>query len=236
MSRTDMHILDSIVGRYGPTNVCPSQFFVSWNTVVTLAYSGFSASLLRLKSEIEQRVPELAQENPGSTWPKTTLGCLMEGQKLEMSEVDELRAICADHSKKLGRVDIPVRSLSVVLFQCRTLEKRLLTHPIDLRGQQNASDQPPEWHLDKVAGVMDQFSTERNTGYYPKLVPDGRTFWDYYRKPHVEATLVADLQFPDEVSQVIDEFCETVNSKFRGKFGWFESDSRHLTVLALVFK
>ena len=236
MPRTELKILDSLVEKFGPTEVAPSRFFVSWNSVVTLAYSGFSASLLEMKSMIQQRIPELKPENPGSRWPKTTLGCLMDGERLSPSEADELRSICAEHSKGLGGTKIAINSVSLVVFQCRTLEKRLVTHDFLLGGERLADDRPPRWHLKKVAEVMDQFSRERSAGYYPKLDPDGRTLWNYYRKPHVETTLVADLAIPHNVTEAISGFCGAVEARFEGKFGWFDRESRHLTIRALLFE
>ena len=164
MPGTELNILDSILGAYGPTVMYPSKFFVSWNTVVTLAFSGFSASLLRMKSEIEQRVPVLQQENPGSKWPKTTLGCLMDKEQLTPDEVDALRDICAEHSSSLENSKITISRLSLVFFQYRTLEKRLLTHNFELQGEQLENDNPPSWHLQQVAEVMAQFSQKRRTG------------------------------------------------------------------------
>lgn len=42
------------------------RFFVSWSGVLTLAYSGFPPALEDLKAGLEQTVPTLPPENPGS--------------------------------------------------------------------------------------------------------------------------------------------------------------------------
>ncbi|MGD9209482.1 MAG: hypothetical protein PVI90_01840 [Desulfobacteraceae bacterium] len=235
MPRTELNILDAIIGKYNSTIVFPNKFFVSWNSVVTLAYSGFSTSLLEIKAEIEQRIPELKPENPGSKWPKTTLGCLMDGEILSSDEVDVLRNICNTYTSSLENTQITISHLDFVLFQCRTLEKRLLTHKFKLNEKPVENDSPPKWHKNQVKEVMDQFSERRKAVYYQRLSPEGRTLWSYYRKPHVEATLVADIQFPAQIRKTIDNFRNDVNNNFKGKFGWFEPDSWHLTIRGLVF-
>ena len=48
-----------IISQYGETSVYANQFFVSWHSVVTLAYSGFSRTLLAVKRGIEEGIPGL---------------------------------------------------------------------------------------------------------------------------------------------------------------------------------
>jgi hypothetical protein len=48
----------------------PYVFFVSWQGVLTLAFTGFPPALIELKDNIYEACPELPPENPGSKWPK----------------------------------------------------------------------------------------------------------------------------------------------------------------------
>ena len=74
----NLNIIKEIVESKPPTSVKPREFFIAWQGVPTLAYEGFSAILLKIKKEISDAVPGLRKENPGSLWPKTTLGALKD--------------------------------------------------------------------------------------------------------------------------------------------------------------
>jgi hypothetical protein len=106
-----MHVqaemIATVVSRYGATSVSTSQFFISWNSVATLAYAGFSRTLLAVKRGIEEGILGLKPENPASKWPKTTLGCLREDVRLTEQQVHDLRSICLlrQSSECGGKID-----------------------------------------------------------------------------------------------------------------------------------
>jgi hypothetical protein len=72
----------------------PFCFFVSWQGVITLAYKGFPQNLVELKQQLTDYYQALPKENPGSKWPKTSLGALKEGKRLTPEQLDKLNAIC----------------------------------------------------------------------------------------------------------------------------------------------
>ncbi|PSC69962.1 plastid ribosomal S6 [Micractinium conductrix] len=76
----------------------PEAFFVSWQGVLTLAFRGFTAPLVDLKQRIYAAHPSLPAENPGSKWPKSSLGCLREGQRLTPEQLAALTAVCHEES------------------------------------------------------------------------------------------------------------------------------------------
>lgn len=132
-------MVNTIVSRHGATSVSAGQFFISWNSVATLAYVGFSRTLTAIKRAIEEGIPGLKPENPGSRWPKTTLGCLREGVELTENQVHKLRKICVERSSELRSIDecdrsMDIRELTCVTFHCRTLERRLASRVIPLEG------------------------------------------------------------------------------------------------------
>ena len=55
---------------------------------------GFSPALTKLKEDINLQHPELPQENPGSRWPKTSLGALKDGQRLTPDDLRILTDLC----------------------------------------------------------------------------------------------------------------------------------------------
>ena len=91
----------------------PLQFFVSWQGVLTLAYRcvdchtyrcspgpaptgicrGFPKPLAQLKEHLNL-LEALPRENPGSRWPKTTIGCLRDGKRLDPQQLKTLTRLC----------------------------------------------------------------------------------------------------------------------------------------------
>jgi hypothetical protein len=238
--RIDYAVLEDIASRFGPTVVRLNEFFMSWNSVMTLAYTGFSQTLLDLKRHLEAKLP-LQAENPGSRWPKTTLGCLREGRSLGPGQVEKARELCTKFSGELRalpprQLEVPVTELSLVLFRSRTLEERWLEIPIPLRGASDSPDPVPDAHVQEVRRTLEQFAPERLCDYYPRLAPEGRTLENYYRRPHIEATLVAKASWSAPVVALVDRFVWAMDSRegLDMAYAWFRPESRHLTVRALV--
>lgn len=231
----------TIVSRYGATSVRAGQFFVSWNSVVTLAYKGFSRTLLALKRGLDEGISGLTPENDGSKWPKTTIGCLHDGVVLSEKQVHDLRRACEEHNNKLRKEQKRDRSLEItgltcVTFHCRTLERRLTSDFIPLGGKAAVDDKPPTPHLQDVAKTMAQFNQEEHAHYFPKMTPEGRTIDAYYRAPHVEATLVYDLTLSAALHDAITDFRQAVDEILPDCYAWFDPNSWHMTVRALVAK
>jgi hypothetical protein len=108
--------------------VRPREFFIAWQGVPTLAYEGFTETLLSIKQELKTQIPGLIIENPGSLWPKTTLGALNDTKKLSLEDTYKLKQICNKFHSEIIKIEpFKITMLSIVLFQCRSLEKRLLT-------------------------------------------------------------------------------------------------------------
>ena len=235
MSLDDFNIISRIIKTKPCTWVNPREFFISWSGVPTLAYCGFSRPLLAIKQEIEEAVSGIKPENPGSRWPKTTLGALRDGRTLSLEEARILRTICDDLKPKIEAEGGPLQisQLSVVVFQCRSLEQRLLTQPISLQSGNSmpAGHEPPDDHLKVVDATMDQFSGSRLSEYLPSLQADGNRE-SHYRATHIESTLVFDLAH--QQPEFIDQFIEAVDRELPGFYCWFTAESRHMTVRGLA--
>lgn len=226
---TKKHIIRDIVQEHQKTMVGAGQFFISWNGVPTLAYKGFSPVLLNIKKTIASLIPCLHRENPGSRWPKTTLGALCDNITLTLDHLVTLRDICDSMNPLLQNLIFSIQKLKIVLFYCRSLEQRLSTESIVLAGPEDTSP-PPGNHLQEVSVIMNQFSRNNLHDYLPYVQKPGHRE-SHYRDPFIEATLVYDLeQVPGEIM----EFRERVNRKLPGMFCWFEDESLHMTVRALV--
>ncbi len=240
--RIDLPVLDALATHYGPTAVEAGQFFLSYNSVMTLAYDSFSRTLLNVKSHVESAMQgRLRPENPGSKWPKTTLGCLVKDAVPTEGAIRDLRNICSDFTARLRALSeddrrVPIGELKVVVFSCRTLERRLLSLAVRLNAAVLADDTPPQVHTDFVNEVMAQFAEAKHADYYPKLHPKGRTCDAYYHQDHVEATLITDVSLSDKARWIVDAFTKEVDSRLPGLYEWFDKSSWHLTVRALVPK
>ena len=235
------NMVSDIVSRFGQTSVAADRFFISYNAVAALAFTGFSKTLLEIKTTVERLVPGLAPENAGSKWPKITVGCLNEGITLQEGDVHKLRRACLEHGSFLQALALPDRTLSItglscVAFHCRTLERRLMTAAIPLAGQRDPDDAPPPWHLEAVAKTLDQFSEANHAAYWPHLAPDSRTINAYYRAPRVECTLVHDVSLPLALAGAISRFQEALENALPGYYAWFDPGSWHITVRALAGK
>merc|ERR1712046_82184 len=66
-----------------------------------VAYEGFPPSIVRLKQQIDENVGALAKENPGSLWPKTSIGALRDNRRLTPDELRCLKTACEVANEKL---------------------------------------------------------------------------------------------------------------------------------------
>jgi hypothetical protein len=141
-----------------------------------------------------------------------------------------MRALSEDDSR------VSIGELNVVVFGCRTLERRLLSLAVRLNGAVLVDDRPPQVHAEYVKEVMEQFTETEHVKYYPNLAPKGRTLEAYYHEDHVEATLIADVFLADKAMEIVDKFTKEIDQTLPGIYEWFEPSSWHLTVRALVPK
>lgn len=206
---------------------------MAWSGVMTLAYEGFTRPLLDIKRDIGDAVPGLKPENPGSAWPKTTLGALRDDRDLDWAEVVALRAICHEMNETVAAAKaFHVDELSVVVFACRSLERRLAVMPMALSGPIGLGDHEiPVDHAEAVQATMRQFGDQELRRYWPFLLrPENRE--RHYRLDHVESTLVYDL--PAEQPDCFEHLIAAVERELPGAYYWFAPESRHMTIRALA--
>lgn len=93
--------LGQICSEVGISSLQPISFFVAWNGVFILVYDGFTDELLTLKTTLDKLYGSvLPKENPGSKYPKTTVGALSDGQRLTYEELCDLRDICRSYQSR----------------------------------------------------------------------------------------------------------------------------------------
>ncbi|CAI5966393.1 unnamed protein product [Closterium sp. NIES-64] len=208
-----------------------TEFFVAWQGVLTVAYSGIPPALCELKDRMGGALQSMVPENPGSRWPKTTLACLRDDQRLTPEQLSTLRDICSTMSFQLALAPpVVVDTLSVVLYENCCLEKLItathipLQHPVD--------PSPPSLEQRQyVRGVVDEFGSKNLAKYWLHASKDGNRS-SHYRKPKMGATVVHFLA-PHEVPAALSVFRRLVDTALPGLYEWFSDDSLHITLRAL---
>lgn len=241
-----------------PCELRPRAFFVAWSGVMTLAWEGFPPAIASLKRRIARAFPALPPEKPGSRWAKTTLGCLKEGARLTPAELGSLVDLCERFGERFGKIAatpregaegvvegvtaeaspssaspgcVPVDCLSVVLFQCRSLERVLSEHVVSFRdGIIRNRDRPSRDETAVVDAVLRESSRECLGRYWPLASRDGGRE-PHYRDDKFGATLVARLKKPPAA---VAEFRAAVDAALPGMYAWFHDDSLHVTLRGLV--
>eukprot|EP00192_Tetraselmis_astigmatica_P021737 CAMPEP_0117659398 /NCGR_PEP_ID=MMETSP0804-20121206/6412_1 /TAXON_ID=1074897 /ORGANISM="Tetraselmis astigmatica, Strain CCMP880" /LENGTH=292 /DNA_ID=CAMNT_0005466055 /DNA_START=74 /DNA_END=952 /DNA_ORIENTATION=- len=239
----------------------PVHFFVSWHGVLTLVYSGFPPPLVMLKQGIMDAFPSLPAENPGSKWPKTSLGCLKEGKRLSPEDLTRLNRICTSFSRALqGDEDLAVTVdiLSIVMFQCCSLETRFCEMQVELSdaadqqgGGRRIDEQPPS--AEELACVDGVVGAASRAGYWYFASKDGNDE-KHYRGPHHGVTLVHPLQctltsstssssaagkparMPSAAGlpELIEKFRAAVDEALPDMYTWFSPASLHVTIRGLM--
>jgi len=95
-------------------------FLVAWGGVLALAFREWPPIVRSLKDLMnavaalhagaaDQALLRLSVENPGSRWPKITIGALRPGHILTLQDLERLRALCLQSSKHIRRLALQVQ-------------------------------------------------------------------------------------------------------------------------------
>ncbi|KAK9813428.1 hypothetical protein WJX73_008260 [Symbiochloris irregularis] len=223
----------------------PLCFFVSWQGVLTLAYRGFCPTLCALKANIEALNLGLPKENPGSKWPKTSLGCLKDNKRLTPDDLQKLNEICRSCSMKLEDAgNTVVRAAAVVLYSCRSLERVISWHEVAFSATASKVG-PSEEEISRVQAVVAEADAP---DYWISASKDGNRE-QHYRGGFIGATLACkpeledinnpkvsgwDMVLPWSCLGVIRQFQKKVDADLPGMYVWFSEESLHMTLRALT--
>lgn len=225
-------LLPELIGRHMACIYRPMQFFVAWNGVLTLAYTGIPPAMEQLKQELAAAAPGLRPEFPGSLWPKTTLAAVRDGAVLSLRHLEVLHAICEEERPGLEALEpVTVRHLSVVLYYSCCLDTLLAAARVPLRLPPDS--RPPSGpQAAAVRAVMDEFSAARLADYHRQVAREGHRS-SHYREPKPGATLVHFLG-DSAPAATLAKFCARVEAVLPGVFDWFPLESLHITVRGLT--
>lgn len=151
-----------------------------------------------------------------------------DNKTLSKYELFTLKEICNSYNPELQNDVIPINTLEIVLYCCRSLEKRLFTESIPLLNPVDTSLPPPD-HLEDVSGIMKQFSKEKLSDYLPFIQKPGHRE-SYYQEPCIKATLIYDLK---KIPTVISQFKDDIDKRLPGMYRWFSNNSLHITIRSI---
>ncbi len=228
----DVEVVRRIATGKPSTRLVPRKFFVARSGVLTVAFRGFSPTLLAIKKEVAAAFPSIRPELPGSRWPKITLAALVPNKQLALLDVFALMKICAewDQELQLSENTLLVDHVNVVHYRCRSLEERIDTHSIRLSGLPPEDEDPPSWHREQVDRVLRQLSPERLDEYLPHVCRVERDI-RHYRRTHEGSSLV--ISPPEDYLPFIAEFARRVDERLPGYYGWIGPSYRHITLRTL---
>lgn len=187
-------LVDLIGYRSTPSTLLrPLAFFVSWQGVLCLAFSGFTPALSSLKADLNN-LAALGTEASGSRWPKISLGCLKDSGRLTPPQLKRLNAICRLGSGQFQRPNAPrsqavlVDQVEIVLYENRCQERVLSVQPIPLDRFLDVAE-PSSREQERVSSIV---AEAEQPGYWFHASKDGGRE-THYRGPAVGATLVHQL-------------------------------------------
>ena len=109
----------------------PKCFFVAWNSVIVLVFTGWPEPIDTMKSELSSSCT-LCQEYFGSKFPKITLGCVKDGVVMTPKLLAKVRKLCAQNQPPSDSV-FCIDALSVVLWENRSQESIIYEKIIPLK-------------------------------------------------------------------------------------------------------
>ncbi|KAK9903307.1 hypothetical protein WJX75_002515 [Coccomyxa subellipsoidea] len=219
----------------------PHAFFVSWQGVVTLAYRGFPPALVRLKQHLDRRHGSLPKENPGSKWPKTSLGAVKDKCRLDPQQLDSLLRICREETEILRGDELAshgflVDRAAVAVFECRSLERLVSWQEVGFSGEVDES-LPEAEETERVDRIMAEAEAP---DYWFAASRDGNRE-SHYRDDHLGVTLAFGLPLETghieaaaQIGGLIDRFRQRVNAELPGMYAWFADNSLHVTLRAVI--
>ncbi|GMH39638.1 hypothetical protein BSKO_07536 [Bryopsis sp. KO-2023] len=235
--------VDDLIGQTSACVLQPKCLFVSWNGVLTLVYRGFPPCLTKLKSDVSSAFPGLPKENPGSLWPKTSLAALKDKCRLTPDQLQQLNNICRDVSEGLTAIvpedlTVLVENLSVVVYECRSLERKISKKTIPLQMPADLSI-PSEEQLQNAERVVAE-SADKDYWFFASR--DGSRE-SHYQGTGMGVTLAHELAAFSSVDGdgkmpalkgVLRKFRERVEKDLPGMYTWFAEESLHVTIRGLI--
>ena len=204
---------------------------------------GFPPSLVDLKSRLAASIQGLKPEQPGSLWPKTTIGCLQDRARLTPDQLQRLLDLSAAHSRAFASFSdacLEVDRAEVVVYQSRSLERSLSLQSVPLQGRPLPLDAnlPSREQQSNVQRVMAEAEA---ADYWIDVSKDGNRR-AHYDGAALGVTLVHYIveqggQCRGTAQPVLDAiraFRAAVDGALPNLYHWFNDEALHVTLRALI--
>ncbi|MFT5143472.1 MAG: hypothetical protein ACI80V_002232 [Rhodothermales bacterium] len=204
----------------------PAGFFLAGSGVLTVAFDGFTPGLRALKTALSEG---LRGEDPGSLWPKVTLAALTGKEPLSLSELQ-----CVWRATEQAGSLLAAEPCFVLVDQVWAVEA--LVKSLELTGAttsfplaSSTESEVEQSHREYVGEVLGQWNANPSAAYLAELGKSGHRR-EHYQRPCRATSLVSYV--PDNIPGLSD-LEERLSRVLPGRFHWFESASRHLTIRTL---
>jgi len=228
----------------------PYKFMVSWNGVLVLVFRGFPPCVGDLKRGLDA-TGLLPKENPGSVWPKVSLGCLKDKRRLTPDDLRKLTRLCADfpfpaHGKAFSLV---FDRLHLTLYERRSHERVLADTPFALGPYQDTNPShhtPSKEELKKVDAIFEETQSEEDYWYFASKDGHGET---HYRGPCLGSSLIVwlgegrdhahahrggEADCLQMTTRQIQDFEAAVERELPGLYSFFDQGSLHVTLRGIT--
>jgi len=213
-NKSNISTVEKIISITPTCYLKPKAFFVAWNSVITLVFTGWPEPIDTMKSELSSQV-NICKEMFGSKFPKITLACVKDGFEMTPKLLKQIRNLCQNFVIPKDYV-LCMDSLSIVLYENRSQESIIYEKVVPLKRNHKFMGSP---NLLKLEMEEDNDS--------PYLRSGNRT--SHYRSLHVGSSIVYKL-YPS-----IPKWITDFQSKLpQDVFDTFSKDSLHITVRALT--
>ena len=230
---TDAMSYPAVAASCAATRACAleaSGFFLAWQGVLVLTFTGWPPPLARLKQELNES-QGLQAEGAGSRWPKCTLAATRDGAPpLTLAQLSDLRALCFEHSAALrclaaGARSLPVSALGLCTYQWRCLEAAgapqvqamPLAEPVD-------PSPPTEAEAARVAATLGEWEGDLLAQYLDGANRAGSRLSSYREASPPGATLVAFLGGA-WLRGALEGFAGAVEALLPGRFAFLQPSS-----------
>lgn len=204
----------------------PKAFLPTWNGALALAFSGWPASVIDMKSRLLSSCPE----NPGSKWPKVTLGALTRPLNLTaFSLLDKTLRLASQH---LQEFTWSVSTLYITCYACGSHERILAANRLTLRPSTEDCHPPSDIELAKVDALLAE--RDDTHAYLPRFNGDGTDHSLRYTRDKGGTSLVAFFDHPPFIQRIRQLRAEVDACLGPGAVRWFHDYALHCTLRALV--
>jgi len=222
----------------------PRAFLPAWNGTITLAFQGWPQQVLDLKQTIEEALPGLPAENPGSKWPKLTLGASI--LKLTLPELEILDSILRHEfsPQLLNKAELCwyIDSLWLTVYASGSHEiifskKRL---PMCSYQMNNSDDSiVPASEIARVKSIIDESSMD--LAAYLNAFNGTKTQWeagetnaDRYIQPGKPGVSLVTFLHSPPLLEIIRRLRYRTDCALPGTFRWFHDEALHCSIRALI--